>query len=99
MGKKKKVIYDTTTEDSLKRERTAISMINGKLLNKNLNQAQKNTYEAQLNSLKILQKSIKSSDQEAIAKKFTSSVNNLISKLEKVDPNPEILSKFFQSLI
>lgn len=87
MAKKRKVIYDVATEESLKKATSAISMINGKLLNKNLSITERNGYENQLKNLTTMKKTIKAAYEKAISDKFKSSVDSLLTELAAVNPS------------
>jgi hypothetical protein len=95
MVKRTKVVYDPSTEASLKKATLAIAMINGKLLNKNLSVADRNGFESQLKNLKSLKKNIKTAYEKAIADKFKSSVDSLINELGSVNPSKRDIESDF----
>lgn len=93
--RRKKPIYDSATELALKRASNAISMITGKLLNKNLSTGERNSMEAQLKSLKTLKKTIREAYSKAIAEKFKSSVDSLITELGSLNPSKNNIESDF----
>ena len=91
MARKRRIV-DANTENAMKRARTAVNMIQGRLISKKLSATDRVIYETNLAAVKALQKSLKTEYDEAKKTKFKSSMSEFLNDLGKVKPGTDIVT-------